>query len=446
MGAAIIAVVAGPIRARFDSRSDRTEEGADIVEVRRMDLEETVTVPGTVEGKARTAIDCELENISIQGRSAGLTIIELVPNGTLVEKGDQLCRFESSGFEEMARQQEIAVEAAVSELRQVQLDLQTAEITLRSFREGEAVQVEQETRGKIALAKSDLQKAREHLTWTRQMLKIGYMPSRQVADEEYAVLSQENTLGTSERALSNHVRFTIPKTVADLEGKIASHRERLAFAQTQKTNSEERLKSLRELVSKCTILAPHAGLVVHAEVMYGDEWALREGSVVYQGQPLFYLPDLSRLVAEISLHESIAARVKPGMKATVRIPSFPSRKIEGSVDQIAQLPEQNWRAGVDVQHFPARVAIDKPQPRVLPGMSAEVRIVIGTRKNVLVVPVEAISFVNGRETCRVLDGSRVVRRPLSVRRGDANWLEVVSGVSEGERVVVGPIPADGTRN
>ncbi len=87
------------------------------------------------------------------------------------------------------------------------------------------------------------------------------------------------------------VRPDGPKTVADLEGKIASHRERRTFAEMQKTNSEERLKSLRELVGKCTILAPHAGLVVHAEVMYGNEWALRQGSVVYQGQPLFYLPD-----------------------------------------------------------------------------------------------------------------------------------------------------------
>lgn len=434
---AIVTACGVPIRARFDSRTSAAIDGLVLAGVRRIDLEEVVTVGGTIGGNKQTVIYCDLENLSGRGFGGG-TIIQLVPNGSHVKKGDMLCRFDASTYEEEARQAELDLQRANSEFRTAELDLQSAQIGLRSYRDGESIQVQNENRGKIALAKSDLEKSREHLIWTQQMMKIGYVPSRQVADEVSGVLMQQNTLSTSERALSNLIRFTVPKTLTQLDGKVITQREQLAFATMQKTNCEERLEHFRDLVKKCTIVAPHDGMVVHADVAYDEEeWALRPGSIVYEGQPLFFLPDLSRLLADVSLHESIAAQVRPGMKATVRVPSRPDRWIEAKVEHVNQLPEQNWLAGVDVQHFPASVALLDSPPWVSTGKSAEVRIVTGIRRNILVLPVEAVSYIDDHATCRVVAGSRIERRAITVQRADMNLLEVVSGLSEGDSVVVG---------
>jgi HlyD family secretion protein len=430
-----------PLRARYGPQSGLAGQEIETVEAVRVDLEQVVIASGDIAGGKQTEIACELENLSATGQG-GLRIIQLAPNGAKVTKDDVLCRFDSSLYEEAARQKELALQQALTELRIAELDLKTANVALEAYRNGEAIQVESEARGKIALSRSDLQTAREHLTWSRRMQAIGYVPSTQVADDESTVLSLENGLASSVRALSNHIRFTVPKSLADLQAKVDAQRENHTFAQMQKTSVEERLENLRGLVKKCTIRAPHDGTLVYAEVLYGDDWTLHEGSIVYQGQPLFFLPERSHLVADISLHESVAARVKVGMRAEVRIPALPNQWIEGKVERIEQLPSINYRAGLDVQHFPARVTLAHPSESILPGMSAEVRIITAMRRDVLVVPVESVTYVHDRAFCRVVVGSEIKTLPISVRAGNTRWLEVVSGVSEGDEVVRNPREID----
>lgn len=439
LAAALLAAVGLPIRAWFDSRRSQAKGEIETVIVGQIDLEEVVVTGGEVVGGKQTEVVCDLENLGASGQG-GLRIIQLVPNGRQVAKDEILCRFDASEYEEAARQKELALQQALSELRSAELDLHAAEVALMAYREGESVQVERESRGKIALSKSDLQTGLEHLSWAKQMQKIGYVPSSQVADEESFVLTQQNALATAEGTLRTHLKYTVPRTLAELEARVDAQREQLAFTRMQKASIEERLQHLRDLVKKCTIRAPHDGTLVHFDVLYDvDEWALHEGSIVRQGQPLFYLPERSHLVADISLYETVAARVKPGMKARVRIPAFPTVWIDGQVDRIEQLPTIHWGAGVDVRHFPARVTLVKPPTKVMPGMSAEVRIITGVRRDVLVVPVESVFYEDDRSTCLVVHGPRIERRSLSVRPGNAEWLEVISGLSAGDEVVASPL-------
>jgi RND family efflux transporter MFP subunit len=444
IAAGLTVAIGLPLRARYGFQSGLSGQEIETVKVVRVDLEQVVVASGDIAGGKQTEIECELENLSATGEG-GLRIIQLAPNGARVAKDDVLCRFDSSLYEEAARQKELALQQALTELRVAELDLETATVALKAYHDGEAVQVESETRGQIALSRSDLQTAREHLAWSRRMRAIGYVPSTQVANDEYTVLSLENSLASSVRALSNHLRFTVPKTLADLQAKVDAQREKQSFAQIQKANTEERLENLHDLVKKCTIRAPHDGTLVHAAVLYGvDDWTLHEGSIVYQGQPLFFLPERSHLVADISLHESVAARVKVGMRATVRIPALPNQWVDGKVERIDQLPSINYRAGLDVQHFPARVTLAHPSESILPGMSAEVHVIIGVRRDVLVVPVESVLYDHDRAFCRVVKGSEIRTSPISVRAGNARWLEVVSGVSEGDEVVLKPVEIDET--
>ena len=88
------------------------------------------------------------------------TILSLLPEGTTVKKGDVLCTLDSSAYEELLRQQQIALEQAQAEHRQAELELEVARLAVGEFENGTLKQTLQDYRGQIALARSDLRTRR----------------------------------------------------------------------------------------------------------------------------------------------------------------------------------------------------------------------------------------------------------------------------------------------
>ena len=74
--------------------------------VERQDLDTTLLVGGDLQPTKQATITCQVEDIT---DSEGVTILTVVPNGTPVKKGDEICRLDASELEEMARRQEIQV-------------------------------------------------------------------------------------------------------------------------------------------------------------------------------------------------------------------------------------------------------------------------------------------------------------------------------------------------
>ena len=96
-------------------------------EVRRTDLDTTVVAGGDLQPTKETSVTCQVEDIT---DADGSMIVSMVENGTAVNKGDELCRFDSSELEELARQQEILVGQARSACVQAQLRVEVAKIAL----------------------------------------------------------------------------------------------------------------------------------------------------------------------------------------------------------------------------------------------------------------------------------------------------------------------------
>ena len=71
----------------------------------------------------------------------------------------------------------------------------------------------------------------------------------------------------------------------------------------------------------------------------GTPGILEEGIMVRQRQELIRLPDVSKMLAEIKIHESRVRQVRPGMTAWVRIENIPDRRFKGTVRRVAPLPD-----------------------------------------------------------------------------------------------------------
>ncbi len=137
----------------------------------------------------QTVVKCQLENLRIRSRGGAFfvggasTILDIVPNGTTVKKGDVLCTLDASEYEDVALAQAIRVEQHNAEEVQTRTALQSAEMALVEFRDGLIAQDIMGMQGRIALAESEMKAASDRLAWSERMAAKGYASLRQVAND-----------------------------------------------------------------------------------------------------------------------------------------------------------------------------------------------------------------------------------------------------------------------
>jgi len=409
--------------------------------VRRDDLNTTLLAGGDFQPIKPTSVSCQVEDIT---DSDGTMILNMIENGTLVKKGDELCRLDSSQFEEVARQQEIAVSQARALCLQAQLVFETAGIALHEYQEGLVTQLTKEFEGRIALGRSDAQRQADRLAWAGDMVVKGYLSQSQLFSERQTYARAQHELRKAEGEFQLFRRFKVPKEITSLRGQIETAEINYRVEVDRLKVEEDRLAHLKKQIELCTIRAPQAGVVVHANK--NRWWAppLQAGNRVYQDQQMFLLPDLTRMEVQVSVHESMGPRVRVGMKADVRIASMADRVFPGRVATIDLLPTTNWKEWTgSYKHFIVRVQLDKMPPSVLPYMSAVVDFDTGRVSNALVIPVGAMSVVAGQQSCYVVGSNGLERRAITTRRATPDLLEVTAGLNEGERVVLRSLDVDG---
>ncbi len=406
-----------------------------------MDLETSILAGGDLQATKETAIECEVEDITV---SEGTTVISVVENGTPVNKGDELCRLDSSELDELARKQEIRLGEARSASVQARLRLETAEIALREYRDGLVEQRTKEFEGKVALGRADTQKMRDHLAWTEGMFAKGYASQAQLVAERQTLAQAEHELRKTEGEFNLFRKFQIHKEMVGLEGEIAMARHNDLLESARVRSEEEELAYIRKQVDRCVIRAPQKGIAVYSLKGFWRRTPLQPGLRVYEKQELFTLPDLSSMEVEASVNETMGPRVKVGMKAAVEVASLGGRKLPGTVSSVTLLSSTNDKEWDErIRHFIVHVRLDKTPPRLLPLMSAVVQIDTGTMTGALVIPVSAMTVLSHQQYCFVIGPRGPERRAVVTRHATREWLEVTAGLKEGERVVLRPDLAAG---
>ncbi len=183
-------------------------------------------------------------------------------------------------------------------------------------------------------------------------------------------------------------------------------------------------------LSKHRILAPFAGIIAEQDVELG-EW-------VTPSPPLLTSPavvdiiDPSSVYLSAPMDEVDSTKIVKGQEAKVTIDSYPSKEFQGNVVRVApyvvDVEAQNRTVEVEVE------LVDKAfAAKLLPGTSADAEIVLETRNSVLRVPTTAL--LENRKVL-VFDGSELEERTVEVGLRNWDYVEILSGVEEGEEVVV----------
>jgi membrane fusion protein, copper/silver efflux system len=174
---------------------------------------------------------------------------------------------------------------------------------------------------------------------------------------------------------------------------------------------------------RLTVTAPIEGVIT--------ELGAREGMTVMAGAPLFRINALSTVWLNAEVSEAQATLVRPGAPVQARAPALPGEIFKGRVSTI--LPE----VSAATRTLRARVELNNPGRRLMPGMFATVDFTSSARKETLLVPTEAV-IQTGTRTVVILAQDGGGFAPVDVELGlEANGQsEIRKGLEAGQKVVV----------
>jgi Cu(I)/Ag(I) efflux system membrane fusion protein len=217
-------------------------------------------------------------------------------------------------------------------------------------------------------------------------------------------------------------RISARPDAASLAGLADAARQRMRLAGMNDSQIAS-VETGGKVQARFTITAPIGGVI--------GELTAREGMSVMAGTPLFRINGLSTVWVNAEVPEGSAAQVRPGNPVEARAAAVPGAVFKGKVSAI--LPEVNPAT----RTIKARIELANPGGQLVPGMFATVSFAPPARKEVLLVPSEAVIQTGKRSVVVVAQGDGNFA-PVDVEVGlDSNGqTEIRKGLQAGQKVVV----------
>ncbi len=326
---------------------------------------------------------------------------------------------------------------------------------------GEALQKQRELDGDIYLKMQQLELAKSKLEWTEKLYEKEYIS---LSDKEVDRLDKETKDIALERAKTEKdlfVKYEFPKQAEkflsdydeakrELERIEARTRSKLAQGQAKLDSNratylvqKERLEKLRKQLKACVLRAPAPGQVVYSSSLL-DRWMRRHylievGAEVRERQKIISIPDPSAMKVEIKIHENWVDKVQPGQEARITVAAFPDKVFTGKILKKAPLADQTDRWGSsDSKVYATDVSIDGEHKFLKTGMTVKVEIIIDELKDVISIPIQAVINREGKKVCYVAKSRELEEREVETGAFNDNFVEIKSGLAEGEKVLLNP--------
>jgi HlyD family secretion protein len=327
-------------------------------------------------------------------------------------------------------------------------------------------------------AQASLAAARSQAEQLRVAAQSAHAALKQ-AQDEFARQQQLSKTGlTTKQALDN-----AESTLRMREADAASADKQIETQRLRMQQEQAALESARYNLSKVRIQSPIDGIVTRRNIEEGETVVV--GTMNNAGTVLLTIADMSVIEAQVEVDETDIPTVSIGQKATVTIDAMPGKTFHGHVTEIGNSPiqsstgsTQQASASPQATNFLVKVKIADQIPDVRPGFTCTADITTATRTAALSVPIQATTVrevvvdregndvrppqpdqkrrrpsaaasttqeLKQGETRKELEGVFVVRNdsvvefvPVKTGIAGEKYFEVLSGLKEGDKVVVGP--------
>ena len=280
-----------------------------------------------------------------------LKIQDMVPEGTIVKAGDYIAQLDRSSYNNTLKDESDNLKTQLTDMEMKVLDTAVVLTNTRDDIKNQKYTVEE---AQIAL---DQSKFEPPATIRRAVVVLDQAKRTLEQKKRGYSLYKEQSL-----AQVNHLKMHLTK-------------------QTRLVND------LQDFLSKFTITAPTAGMVIYKKERNGTK--RKVGSNVNPFDLVIAtLPDLSSMISKIYVNEIEISKVKIGQNVIIKIDAFPAKAYSGKVMFIANIGEQLPNS--DSKMFEVQIKVDGSDTDLRPSMTTGNKIIIKTYNDAIFIPTECI--------------------------------------------------------
>jgi HlyD family secretion protein len=299
--------------------------------IQHRDLEAIVSASGKIEPQ---------KTVNISAQSMGRVTKLAVNEGDRVKAGQFLLQIDAVVAAAAVRRDEAAVAGASTALEQSRVGLQSA--------------------------RASLELARQSLKRQLELSQSGLTTRESLEKAQAEVEVRESDLHAREQEIKNR--------------------------ETQLRQQEAGLQSSQHSLSQVRFEAPFDGVVTRRNIEEGENVVV--GTMNNAGTILLTVADMSIIEAEIEVDETDIPFVQLGQSAKITIDAIPDKTFTGKVTEIGNSPIQTTTTGTTARtatNFKVTVTIHEQVPDVRPGFTCTAEITTATRGNVTAVPIQALT-------------------------------------------------------
>jgi HlyD family secretion protein len=407
----------------------------------RQDLTSIVTASGEIKPK---------NYINIGANAQGELKEILVKEGDRVRKGQLLARIENV-------QPEADVDAQKATLNSAEADSAASEAGLKAADENIRTMEAQ-----IDKDKADLERTRADFDRSEALYKEHLLAKQDYELKKFTYEAEASTVRQSE------VRLVQAR--AQREQSLAQ----LASAQKRIAQYRAVLVRFNDILQKHNAFAPLDGVVTNLPVRVGE--TVVPGIQNSAASTIMTIADMSLITAEVKVDETDIVNVKLDQAVDITIDAVPNKTFKGHVIEIGNTAilrstgvaaSQSAISSQEAKDFKVVVAMDNPPDEIRPGLSCTAKITTATRKNVLTIPIQALTVrqkgqlepkpANGKaaqaatkldpvaekakkeelQGVFVVAGGKATFKKVETGITGATDIEVLSGLNEGDQIVTG---------
>jgi HlyD family secretion protein len=343
-----------------------------------------------------------------------MQIIKMVPEGTFVKPGDFLVKFDTSTIEQNLETENDNYNQLIADLKRL----------------------DTEQSSRMSQYENDLKKEQYSLESAKMQLELLKFESRN---------RQEDARLSMEKAKIN---------LDDIQKKIEAQKIK-DFAERQKTlfnidHAKTHVDELETTINNFTINATVGGMIVYREIggWNAPKRRVQIGDKPRPGEAIINISDLSKMKLSLNVNEVDVSYLKPGDKVTFTLDAFNDTTYTGTLNDIAPIVEKNPVSRgrffmststnapkeMEAPKFSANVLVDGQDPRMKPGITAKVRIIIKDITHSIHIPIGAVfEDLQGKP---IVFTKRKSPEPTPVKLGERNNIDVVveSGLNQDDQI------------
>lgn len=361
-----------------------------------------VDVTTTGELRAKNSVEIRGPQGARDFRVNNMPIQRLVPEGSIVKKGDFVAELDRSEI--------------MGKLQDAQLDVQSAE--------SQVIQAQLDTT-------LTLSQARDNLVNLRFALEERQIEVDQSRYESPAVQRQaEIELDRAKRQLTQETK--------NYQTKVKQSEAQLREVETELQKKRNEIVKIRQLMAQFTVYAPDQGMIIYRRNWDGSK--ITEGGQISAWSPVVAeLPDFSVMESVTYVNEVDIQKIELGQIVQVGLDAVPDKVLTGIVTNVANIGEQ--RKNYDSKVFEVVIEINESDSLLRPAMTTSNRIKIASVENALSVPLETIHAEDSLTFVYKREGLDVVLQEVKIGLVNENEVIIERGLNDKDELYLS-VPSD----